>query len=100
MRINSKKRYKTKYLKLRKDNDILIVCNHNLEIYFFDDIASEIYLMFNRKPYTTREIADKLFKEYEDIEYDILVADVEDTVDKLFEIDLLEETLKWREEMI
>jgi len=62
------------HLKIREDGDFLIVSNHQLNIFFLDEVAKEFYLRAN-KDRTIEDIVDDLFEIYE-VEKEILIDDI------------------------
>ncbi len=83
-------KYKSKYYKLRKESGFLIVTNYMLEIFFLDDISSDIYILLEKEK-SIKQVADELLEKFMfDVEKEVLYQDVESLIEELLQQGLLE----------
>lgn len=69
----------------------LIVTNYKLELFFLDDISSDIYMIFDKEK-NINQVADELLENFKfDIEKEVLYQDIEDLVAELLNQGLLED---------
>ena len=81
--------YKSKYYKLRKENGYLIVTNNKLELFFLDDVCSDIYMSFFQEK-TINQVTNELVQNvYYDVDQKVLYKDVEALVKDLVDKGLL-----------
>ncbi len=83
-------KYRVKYHKWRKENNYSIVTNDNLELFFLDDIATEVYDLFI-EPKNLNECVQFLIDELGyDVSKEILQYDVKMLVTQLISLNLME----------
>lgn len=83
-------KYRAKYHKWRKENNYSIITNDNLELFFLDDISTQIYALFiERKDLeeTVNFLIDELGY---DVKKEVLQRDVKVLVTQLISLNLME----------
>lgn len=83
-------RYKIKFHKLRQEEDMCIVSNDNLEMFFLDNISSDIFLVFKVERSINQAVKILLEDFFYDVEECNLIQDVENLVDEFLRQDLME----------
>lgn len=81
-------KYKSKYHKLRIENGFSIVTNSNLELFFLDDISTEIYLTFKEEK-TIDEVVEIMLCKFL-VEKAVLFQDISGLTKHFIERALLE----------
>lgn len=83
-------KYRAKYHKWRKENNYSIITNDNLELFFLDDISTEVYALFI-EPKDLGEIVKILIDELGyDVKKEVLQRDVKVLVTQLISLNLME----------
>lgn len=86
-------KYKVKYHKWRKEKNFSVISNDRLELFFLDDISSDIYVLF-QVARSVEEVAEILINEYlYDIEIEELINDIEVLLTQLISVGLMEVSL-------
>ncbi len=85
-----KTRYRAKYHKWRKENNYSIITNDNLELYFLDNISTDIYTICT-EPKMLSEVICFLMNELGyDVKEEILQQDVKMLMEQLISLNLME----------
>lgn len=83
-------KYRAKYHKWRNENNYSIITNDNLELFFLDDISTEIYALFIEAK-DLGEVVQFMIDEFGyDVKKEVLEHDVKMLIKKLRSLNLME----------
>lgn len=86
----NKIKYRTKYHKWRNESNYSIISNDNLELFFLDEVSTNIYALFI-KPKDIGEAVQIIIDEaMYDVERDVLEQDVKILMKQLISLNLME----------